>query len=48
MEWPLVANTVEKVENRGAPKIPRMWNVGDLSRRKALQNQYGRRWSLLR
>jgi hypothetical protein len=29
---PLCANTVEKVENRGAPKIPRMWNVGDAAR----------------
>jgi hypothetical protein len=40
---PLSADTVEKVENRGAPKISRMSNVGDPSRCKALQNQYGRR-----
>jgi len=35
---PLLAETVEKVENREAPKISRMSNVGDLSRSKAFQN----------
>ena len=34
-----MADTVEKVENRGAPKISRISNVGDLSRCKALRNQ---------
>jgi hypothetical protein len=36
--WPCLfrADTVEKVENREAPKISRMSNLGDLSRGKAL------------
>jgi hypothetical protein len=45
---PFLADCVEKVENREAPKISRMSNVGDLSRIKALQNRYERRWSPLR
>jgi hypothetical protein len=45
---PLCADIVEKVENREDPKISRKFNVGDLSRNKALQKRYGRRWSLLR
>jgi hypothetical protein len=47
-EGPFRADIVEKVENRMAPKISRMSNVGDLSRCKALQNRCERRWSLLR
>jgi hypothetical protein len=35
---PFMAETVEKVENREAPKISRMSNVVDLSRCKALQS----------
>jgi hypothetical protein len=45
---PKLTDTVEKVENRGAPKISRMSNVGDLSRCKALQYRCERRWWLLR
>jgi hypothetical protein len=33
---PKSADTVAKVENREAPKISRMSNLGDLSRGKAL------------
>jgi hypothetical protein len=33
---PKSADTVEKVENREAPKISRISNLGDLSRDKAL------------
>jgi hypothetical protein len=33
-----LADTVEKVENREAPKISRMLNVGDLSRSKTLHS----------
>jgi hypothetical protein len=47
-ERPVLADCVEKVENRGAPKISRMSNVGDLSRSKALQYRCERRWGLLR
>jgi hypothetical protein len=45
---PLGADIVEKVGNRGAPKILPMSNVGDLSHCNALQDRYGRLWSLLR
>jgi hypothetical protein len=35
-ERPLLADCVEKLENRGAPKISQMWRIGDVSRCKAL------------
>jgi hypothetical protein len=34
--WPLCADCVEKLENRGAPKISQMSHVGNFSRCKAL------------
>jgi hypothetical protein len=39
---------LKKSKIAGLRKYREMSNVGDLSRCKALQNQYGRRWSLLR
>jgi hypothetical protein len=36
LEWPLCADCVEKLENRGAPKISQMWRIGDFCRCKAL------------
>jgi hypothetical protein len=38
MRSPLLADSVEKLENRGASKISQMSDVGELSYCKALQN----------
>jgi hypothetical protein len=35
-QCPLRADCVEKLKNRGAPKISQMWRIGDFSRGKAL------------
>jgi hypothetical protein len=47
-QWRLMADIVEKVENREAPNISRKSNVSDLSRSKPLQQRYERRWLFLR
>jgi hypothetical protein len=43
----LLADTVEKLENRAAPKISRRSIVRSLYRCAALQDQYEGPWSLL-
>jgi hypothetical protein len=45
---PFRADCVEKLENRGASKIPQMSHIGDFSHRKALQNRYERLQSFSR
>jgi hypothetical protein len=40
MEWPLLADTVAKVENRKAPKISQMLIFGELYRCNASQRRY--------